>query len=176
MTTIYLIRHAEAAATIGDTDPDLSEHGSTQAHQLAATFCASHAPMPVICSPLKRALATATIISTAWEQSPHSDPRFVELPCPVAENRRRDWLRGVMRGEWNEQTRKLQHWRSQAIDALEALEQDTIIVTHFVLINALVGWVQQRNEVVIFEPGNGSRKEITRADDGRYTVTTPSRD
>jgi probable phosphoglycerate mutase len=61
-----------------------------------------------------------------------------------------------MREQWSTQDETLHQWRQQLIDAVEAIDTTTVVFTHFLVINSLVGWLQQRDETLVFWPGNAS--------------------
>ena len=95
-------------------------------------------------------------LSERFGQAVAIDERFREIPSPVPLAERQDWLRGFMRQQWVEQPEGLHSWRNGLIDAVENLPQSTIVCTHFLVINALVGWYTQREETLVFWPDNAS--------------------
>ena len=46
-----------------------------------------------------------------------------------------------------------------------SLEKDTIIFTHFVVINAVIGEILKSNKIVNFQPANCSITEISKKND-----------
>lgn len=80
---IFLVRHAEAAANVGQRylgsqDDPLTARGVEQARRLAAAF----APLPigaVYTSPLQRAASTAAAIAAARGLTPQHDARLREM-------------------------------------------------------------------------------------------------
>ncbi|WP_439107847.1 histidine phosphatase family protein [Congregibacter sp.] len=156
---IYLVRHGEAAASWGRSpDPGLSELGHAQAKEAAAQL-ESQLPasdVTLISSPLQRAQETATPLASALGLSVSIDDRFREIPSPVPLAERQDWLRGFMRQQWHEQQAELQVWRENIVRAVEELPGSTVVFSHFLVINALVGWYQKREETLVFWPDNAS--------------------
>ena len=55
-------------------------------------------------------------------------------------------------------------WRDTLLGALTGLATDTVVVTHFVAINAVVGHVTGRSDLVVFRPGHCSRTELELVD------------
>ncbi|MFT4767391.1 MAG: broad specificity phosphatase PhoE [Glaciecola sp.] len=164
---IYLVRHGEAAASWGQSaDPGLSELGHAQAKATADSLEAqvSASEISLISSPLQRAQETATPLAERFGVAVSIDDRFREVPSPVPLEQRQDWLRGFMRQQWGEQQESLHSWRNSIVQAVEELPESTIIFTHFLVINALVGWYTQREETLVFWPDNASVTLLERSD------------
>jgi probable phosphoglycerate mutase len=163
---IYLVRHGEAAASWGQSaDPGLSDLGHTQAKvaadSLETQLIASE--IALISSPLLRAQETAVPLAERLAKSVTIGERFREIPSPVPLAERQDWLRGFMRQEWAGQQDSLQAWRNSLVQAVEELPGSTVIFTHFLVINALVGWYTQREETLVFWPDNASITVLERS-------------
>ncbi|MFK8043137.1 histidine phosphatase family protein [Congregibacter sp.] len=171
---IYLVRHGEAAASWGQSpDPGLSELGHSQAKETAQQLEA-HLSAPgvtLVSSPLLRAQETAIPLAAALGLEVSVDECFREIPSPVPLDERQDWLRGFMRQQWHEQEPALHQWRQNIVDAVESLSGTTIVFTHFLVINALVGWYQKREETLVFWPDNAS---VTVLDDSTGSLAVRS--
>ncbi|WOJ96556.1 histidine phosphatase family protein [Congregibacter brevis] len=157
--TVYLVRHGEAAASWGQSpDPGLSELGHAQAKKTAQQLEAnlSEPGVTLMSSPLLRAQETAIPLATSLGLEVSIDERFREVPSPVPLAERQDWLRGFMRQQWHEQEPALHQWRQNIVEAVESLSGTTIVFTHFLVINALVGWYQKHEETLVFWPDNAS--------------------
>jgi probable phosphoglycerate mutase len=149
---VYLVRHGEAAASWSEAkDPDLSRHGLSQAAAVCAEFLAGPA-MKLVSSPLARARQTAIPIGEAWEVEVAIDDRVRELPSSVPMAERAEWLRRTMRSSWNEVDDALVAWREDAWRAIFEFDHDTIVFTHFMVINAMVGRVCADRRLICFEP------------------------
>ncbi len=61
------------------------------------------------------------------------------------------------------------NWRQGVIEALLAIEQDSVIYSHFVAINVAVGCATDDDKVLIFRPENCS-VTIINNDDGRLRL------
>lgn len=156
---IYLVRHGEAAASWGESpDPGLSDLGHDQAKDTASKLALelSTSRVTLISSPLQRAQETAAPLAALLEQDVTVDERFREVPSPVPLAERQDWLRGFMREQWDQQDASLHSWRDGLVNALDEMQESTVVFTHFLVINALVGWYQKQGETLVFWPDNAS--------------------
>jgi broad specificity phosphatase PhoE len=162
MPHIYMIRHGEAAASWDkDADPGLSALGYEQAEQVAAEIAARvAAPLPIFTSPMRRCRETAEVLATLWKTEAWIEPRVIEVPSPVTDLKERHlWLRGIMKGDWetaDEGAPALKGWRTHIIEALKGLQQDTVIFSHFIAINAAASYATHDKRVVHFMPDNCS--------------------
>ena len=155
---IYIVRHGEAAASWGEsTDPGLSALGHQQATAAAARLLPilDHS-CDLISSPLLRAQETATPLSEALALAVTIDPTFKEIPSPVPLTQRQDWLRGFMTQSWPEQPAELSSWKESILQRLVALQKPTVIFSHFLVINTVVGAINNKQETLSFMPDNGS--------------------
>jgi broad specificity phosphatase PhoE len=157
MSTIYLIRHGQASTGWGaSADPGLSALGRKQAEQASIAMQAGQ-PMPIITSPKRRARETALPLAKAWYCTPEIDPRFSEIPTPQSiPDTRREWIRYILSQRWDAMAPALQAWRENLLAAVQSLEQDTVVFTHFIAINAIVGCALTDNHVTAFLPDNAS--------------------
>src|SRR5437762_3166034 len=139
MSRIYLVRHGRAAADWGShLDPGLDDLGRSQADAMAKAL-APKGPLPVVVSPMRRTRETAAALERRWGIAARIEPRVGEIPSPVEDlAARAQWLRRIMPGRWAELDLALRRWRDDVIDALTAISADTVVVTHFVAINATV--------------------------------------
>lgn len=141
MTRLYLVRHGRAAAGWSvDPDPPLDELGAQQAIAVA-TRLASLGPLPILTSPLLRCRQTAQPLAAVWGVEPRVEHLVAEIPSPegVAMEDRVEWLRGAMAGTWSQLGPRYTDFRDRAIAFLAGLEDDTIVFSHFVAINAAIG-------------------------------------
>ena len=159
MARLYLIRHGEPTATWGggDADPGLTDLGRKQA-QGAADRLRELAPPQLVSSPLRRALETAAPLAEVLSLSPVIAREVAEIPTPahISLDRRADWLRGVMTGEWSNVEADLLRWRDGVISYLIGLKSDTAIFSHFVAINVALGAAIGDDRVVCFKPAHAS--------------------
>lgn len=156
MAKIYMVRHGEAAASWGaHKDPGLSELGKAQA-EAAADRLESLGPLPILSSPLLRTQETAVPLAKRWGVKPVIEQHVAELPSPEDQEDRATWLRGAMQGEWAALDPLYQDWAKSVADFIEIIQEDTVIFSHFIAINVVLGRVTGSNRVVTFAPDNCS--------------------
>lgn len=173
MSLIYLVRHAEPAAIWGaHPNPGLSELGHQQAGAAAQTLKDVGASS-VWTSPLARCQETARPTAAAIGTVPHIESRVAEIPVPADVVDHRAWLTQVMSGSWHDAhiDHGLRDWRDQIGQALLALNDDTLVFSHFVAINAAVGLATKSDTVTCFKPGHAS-VTILRNSGGVLTVVS----
>jgi len=153
MPTIYLVRHGRAAAGWDvDPDPGLDDLGHEQARRMAERL-ASKGPLALLCSPMLRTRETAAPLAATWELTPTIEPRVSEIPSPTTDLAERGrWLRTVAADRWPNMDQALLRWRSDILAALTEIERDTVVVTHFMVINAAAGAAIDDERVVHFRP------------------------
>jgi|HigsolmetaAR202D_1030399.scaffolds.fasta_scaffold02752_3 broad specificity phosphatase PhoE len=188
MPTLYLVRHAKPAATWGeDPDPGLDETGHSQARTTAQALRERLDPLRILTSPLRRCRETATPLEQLWNARADVFPAVAEIPSPplgLAE--RHAWLKEAMAGTWTQMQASAPPgspdflaWRAELIAAVKALNEPSVIYTHFIAINALVGAAQGSDDVVCFRPDHASitvietdSSAIRLIDLGRQAVTS----
>lgn len=152
-----MVRHGRAAAGFGDAlDPGLDALGQEQA-RVTAKRLNELGPLPIVSSPLKRARETAAPLAELWKREPLIEEAVAEIPShsqTLAD--RAQWLREFMAGSWRDAPMELAAWRENAISAIAALSQDTVIFSHFIAINVAVGAAVGEDKVVVFSPDNCS--------------------
>jgi broad specificity phosphatase PhoE len=158
MARIYLIRHGKAEAGFGGAmDPGLDALGLAQAEAVAQTL-KSLGPLPILSSPLARTQQTAAPLAKVWGATPIIEPAVAEIPSPegMGLDARVVWLRKLMGGSWRDVTPDLAQWREHCITTVETIAQDTVIFSHYVAINVLMGAATGDDRVVVFSPDNCS--------------------
>jgi broad specificity phosphatase PhoE len=157
VATLYLARHGRAAAGYGeDEDPGLDDLGRAQAHQLALALEA-RGPLPMLVSPLRRTVETAEPLARRWGIDPAIEDRVAEIPSPASDLAdRAHWLKQAMAGTWAELPEAQQAWRAELLRFLLDLEEDTVVVTHFIAINAALGLAEGDDHLVQAMVANGA--------------------
>jgi len=157
MPTIYLVRHGNAAGGFDESiDPGLDDLGHSQASAMAENL-APKGPFALVSSPLQRAREIAEPLARAWGAAAAIEPRVTEIPSPTAVPAERGaWLKRVMDKQWDELGDALADWRQGILDALASLEEDTVIVTHFMVINIAAGAALNDKRLVTLRPDNCS--------------------
>ena len=180
MVKIYLVRHGEAAEGWTSQDPPLSELGKSQAESLV-TFVSSTIDensinnIDFISSPLNRCKETAFLALEKKYLEIAINDNFRELPSPTIDLEKRvNWLRRILPLTWSELLKDKEtkdsgvnfiQWKKNIINNIYSLNKDTIIFTHFVVINSIVGEILKSDKIVNFQPSNCSITEISKKND-----------
>ncbi|MBI1186731.1 MAG: histidine phosphatase family protein [Alphaproteobacteria bacterium] len=166
MPRLYLIRHAEPAATWGEADPDpgLTDLGMAQAADAAGKLAALK-PSRIISSPYRRCVETAAALQMEIGLFPQIETAFGEVPTPDGVEDRRAWLVTTFpwigapqaaNSLWSALGEELQGWRSRMVAALKATDRDAAIFTHFIALNAIASAAQRSDETIVFRPAHAS--------------------
>lgn len=159
---IYLVRHAEPAASWGaHPDPGLSALGIRQACAAAENLASAGAKWAVT-SPLARSRGTAAEFEKRIETHARIEPAVGEIMAPQGIADRSAWLQTIMTGQWSGVEAGLQRWRRSILEAVDRLQDDTAVFSHFVAINALVGLLSDDDRVVVFKPAHASITRLVR--------------
>jgi broad specificity phosphatase PhoE len=177
VTRLYLVRHGRAAAG-WDTDPDpgLDDVGRTQAAAVAVEL-SRQGPLRVVSSPLRRCRHTAAVIAAAWDADVAVEPAFAEVPSPegVPMGERVAWLRDAMRGTWSALGLRYTTYRDGVLARLGQVDADTVVVSHFIAINAVIGAATNDDRVVVRSLDNCS-VTIVDVDSGRLRLVEAGRE
>jgi broad specificity phosphatase PhoE len=166
MPIIYLVRHGRTDAADNDaSDPGLDSKGQAQAHAVAQELAASiAAPVRILTSPLRRCRP----LTESWSAEALLEPRITEVASPQSAGQgREEWLKAAFSATWNELEQtpnaqddgfcvRLAAWRRGVGDAVRECRGDTVMFTHFVPINVLVGIASNQERVVCFSPDHCS--------------------
>jgi broad specificity phosphatase PhoE len=141
---VHLVRHGRAAAGWDrDPDPELDELGCGQAKSAADRLevLAAPDPLAVLTSPLRRCRQTAAVLCERWSVAPLVDESIAEIPSPtgVAMAERVSWLRAAMVGTWTQLGEPYTTFRDGVVARIRAVDHDTVVFSHFVAINAVIG-------------------------------------
>ena len=162
MARLHLVRHGHAAASWTEhQDPGLDALGESQAQAVGAELARRLRPAPIRSSPLLRTQLTARPLAERWERTVVLDPAFGEVPSPSSDpGERRAWLSAALVSHWQDLGGAVAAWRDRLLEAAASTAEDTVVFTHFVAINAVVGAALGRPETVTFAPANASVTEI----------------
>ncbi len=155
---LYLVRHGRAAAGWDrDVDPGLDDVGREQA-VAAAQQLAPLGPLDVVTSPLRRCQETASALAGGWGVVPVVEPAVAEIPSPtgVPMADRVTWLRHAMTGTWAQLGARYTTFRDGVVARLAACTSDTVVFSHFVAINAVIGAALGDDRLVIHSLDNAS--------------------
>jgi broad specificity phosphatase PhoE len=121
----------------------------------------------MLVSPMARTRETAAPLAQLWGVAPVVELAVGELKAPpdpgldhVA------WLRDVMRSSYADLPVELRAFRDRVVERVSGLTTDTVVVTHYLAINALVGAASGDDRVVSFAPAHCSRTVVEVARDG----------
>jgi broad specificity phosphatase PhoE len=169
---VVLVRHGRAAAGWGqDPDPGLDDTGRAQAEALADAL-APIGPLPILVSPLRRTRQTAEPLERRWGVTATVAADVGEVPSPTDDlAERAEWLRRAMAGAWDDLGPDLRAWRRRVVDRLARLERDTVVVTHFVAINAAVSEATGDPRMISCRPDYCSQTVLD-VDGGRLRVVS----
>ncbi len=170
---VYWVRHGEAAAKWGQSkDPGLSKLGHEQAREASDQLLEvlDGASATLISSPLARAQETAAPLAAALSCDVTIDERVREIPSPSPLDGRQEWLRAFMRGRWSEQDQGLHKWRAGILDTLAELPSQTVVFSHFLVLNTVVGAQEGSDKTLLFWPANASITVLTENDQGSWDV------
>ena len=159
MAQIHLVRHGRAAAGFGShkTQGWMTWDGKPKQWPTCWTHVMVLRGQFLFSSPLARAVETAQPLAARWQCEVGIESRVAEIPSPTEDlAERAQWLQNAMQGGWSELAQASQDWRQALVDALLAQQQDCIIFSHFVAINAAVGAATQDDRMRIFAPDNCS--------------------
>jgi broad specificity phosphatase PhoE len=141
MARIHLVRHGRAAAGWDrERDPPLDAVGEAQAQDVAERL-ASLGPLQIVTSPLRRCQETAAPLAGRWVVEPTVETAVAEIPSPsgVAMEDRVAWLRQAMTGTWDALGDRYKEFRDGVLRYVAGCEHDTVIFSHFVAINVVLG-------------------------------------
>lgn len=156
--SIFLVRHGEAAARWHESDdPRLSERGRQQAAEAARLLAERVGPdFRLVSSPLRRTRETARPLAETLGVEVAIAEAFREIPTPVEQADRQTWLNRIARQTWAEQQAMVRDWRRALLAELQRIEAPTVVFTHFMVLNAVVGSLQADERVVCFLPDTAS--------------------
>ena len=146
-----MVRHGRASAG-WDTalDPELDELGQAQAREVADQLQSLQLGN-IITSPLLRCQQTAEPLGLKWNVAPRVFTEVSEIPSPngVAMSDRIVWLRQAMQGTWSDLGSDYVAYRDCITDFVRGIQKDTVIFSHFIAINAVIGGVLGDDRLVI---------------------------
>lgn len=169
MNRVYLVRHGRAAAGWDDDpDPGLDEVGREQAKE-TARYLSELGPMSVVSSPLRRCQETASFLAELWDSAEVTiEPRISEIPSPDGYplNQRVSWLREAMAGRWADLDQRYTTFRNDVVTYVSQRSVPTVIFSHFIAINAVIGACLGDDRLVIDSLDNASVTVVEPRPDG----------
>ncbi|MFZ9696735.1 MAG: histidine phosphatase family protein [Ilumatobacteraceae bacterium] len=176
MPRLHLVRHGRAAAGWNvDPDPALDDLGRRQALDVVEKL-ARLGPLPVLSSPLLRCRETSQPLAVRWGVDVIVEPRVAEIPSPEGHTleTRIEWLRAVMAGTWSQVITsdgpRYASYRDELLGALASLPNDTVVFSHFIAINVVIGAATADDRMVIASLDNCSVTTVTSDGRGKFTI------
>jgi broad specificity phosphatase PhoE len=161
MPVVHLVRHGRATGGWDDDpDPGLDDVGRTQARVVADDLAplADAATPTLVTSPLRRCRETADPLATRWGVTADVEPLVTEIPSPegVPFGQRVTWLRAAMAGTWTDLGPRYLAYRDAVVAFVAGRRSDTVVVSHFVAINAVIGACRGDDRVLLNRLDNTS--------------------
>ena len=175
-----MVRHGRAYAG-WDTavDPELDEIGQLQAERVAVELHSlTNKPLTIISSPFARCRQTALPLATKWGIEPIIQNEVAEIPSPegVDMSKRVEWLRVAMTKTWTELGDRYTNYRDTLVNYVTSLNHDTIIFSHFVAINAVIGHATHDDQVLTMSLDNCSVTVFEKQPDGTLMLKRGGRE
>jgi broad specificity phosphatase PhoE len=161
---LLLVRHGEASESWGKhPDPGLSKLGIKQSALLVNNKMLELLDSySFVSSPKLRAKMTAEPLIKKFNKELIINDAYSEIPSNDIDNsQKKTWLKDVMNTEIKDLPDFVVNWRNKIIKHSLGLSQNTIIFTHFMVINALVGSLLKKNAIMCFYPNYVSVTKIT---------------
>ena len=183
---IALVRHGRASAGWDMAiDPGLDDLGRSQAetvaHQLDLKFVDLKfiaTPVEIVTSPLLRCQQTAAAFARRRDVVPRICNEVAEIPSPdgVVMSARIDWLRRAMQGTWADLGSNYVAFRNSTVEFVRAINSDTVIFSHFIAINAVIGAITGDDRLVIRRLDNCSVTLVERDSSGQLHIVEDGRE
>jgi probable phosphoglycerate mutase len=175
MARIHLVRHGRASGGWDDDpDPGLDDVGRRQAARLAERLASPGdlTPPVLVTSPLRRCRETTGALAARWRMTPVVDPAVAELPSPpgVPMGERVAWLRTAMAGTWPDLGERYEAYRDGVLAAVAALPDGTVVCSHFIAINGVIGACLGDDRVLLRSLDNASVTVVEATGEGLVLV------
>ncbi|MDP4980872.1 MAG: phosphoglycerate mutase family protein [Ilumatobacteraceae bacterium] len=172
---IALVRHGRASAG-WDTavDPGLDDLGRKQADEAAKKLDLIFVgqQVQIVSSPLLRCQQTAEPFAELRTTPVRVCAEVAEIPSPngVEISGRVDWLRVAMQGTWSDLGGEYVEFRDSVVKFVRSLETSTVVFSHFIAINAVIGSLTGDDRLVIRSLDNCSVTLLDRDSAGNLRI------
>ena len=172
---IALVRHGRASAG-WDTavDPGLDDLGQKQASEVSKKLDLIFAgqQVQIVSSPLLRCQQTAKPFAEIRALAVQICAEVAEIPSPsgVEMSGRVDWLRVAMQGTWADLGGEYVEFRDSVAEFVQSLETSTVVYSHFIAINAIIGSLIGDDRLVIRSLDNCSITLLDRDSAGNLRI------
>ena len=164
---IIFVRHGEAESSFGThPDPALSENGVQQSLELIRhDQLQSLEDFIFISSPKLRAIETAKPIANKFNKKIKIDETFIEIPTENIEmDQKQDWLKQIAQKKKNQLPDKIKSWEKNIFKKIKSFHQNTIIFSHFMVVNSILSTLSNNKNLLYFYPGYTSVTKIINID------------
>jgi broad specificity phosphatase PhoE len=172
-----MVRHGQASAAWHESpDPGLSELGQQQAATAAQQL--NHLNnISIISSPLLRCQETAQPFATAKNTpiSIHAEVSEIPTPSNIAFDQRGPWLQQAMAGTWQELGQQFVDYKNDIGNFVKNLQHDTVIFSHFIAINVVIGEALSDDRLVVKSLDNCSVTTVV-VHEGTFTIEEMGRE
>ena len=105
----------------------------------------------IVSSPLRRCQETAAPLAARWGIEVSVEPMVAEILSPegVAMGERVNWLRQAMAGRWTDLGARYRAFRDGIVTFLSSCTTPSIVVSHFIAINAAIGAATDDDRLLI---------------------------
>jgi broad specificity phosphatase PhoE len=126
----------------------------------------------IVTSPLLRCQQTSEPLAQMWKVVPQVCAEVSEIPSPngVAMSDRIVWLRQAMQGTWSDLGSDYVAYRDCITEFVRDIQNDTVIFSHFIAINAVIGGVLGDDRLVIRSLDNCSVTIFERDTNGKLSL------
>jgi broad specificity phosphatase PhoE len=175
MAVVRLVRHGRATGGWdADPDPGLDDVGRAQASALAEHLAplVDGATPRLVTSPFRRCRETAGPLAERWSIAAVVEPLVAEIPSPdgIPFGRRVPWLQAAMASTWTDLGPRYVTYRDDVATYVAGRREDTVIVSHFVAINAVIGVCTGDDRVLIHRLDHTSVTVVTTSGAGLELV------
>ena len=156
---IILIRHGEAENKWGEhPDPGLSLKGISESYDLLQhKELQSLEDYFFISSPKLRAIETAKPLAKKFNKKVKIDNCFIEIPAEgIKSDKKHEWLEQIVKTNKKELPMFIKNWKNKILNRIKKLDRNTIIFSHFMVINALLSELTDIDTLLYFYPGHTS--------------------
>ena len=152
---LLFVRHGQASASWENhLDPGLSEIGKDQAKNLT-----SNKKLPnlsnydFLSSPKLRAIETSKPLAEKYKKEVVIDESFIEIPSSNIElKKKQEWLKNIIEMKKKDLPMFIQQWQKNIFLNISNIKKDTIIFTHFMVINSVVSDFVKADSIMHFFP------------------------
>ena len=160
---IIVERHCEDESSFGThPDPALSKNGVEQSLKLIHHGqLQSLEDFIFISSPKLRAIETAKPIANKFNKEIKIDKTFIEIPSENIEtDQKQNWLKQLVQKEKKQLPSNIKLWEKNIYEKIKSFHQNTIIFSHFMVINSILSTLSNKNNLLYFYPGYCSITKI----------------